>query len=81
MKNVALFATLGLLMMVYVNADSAPANAQDNDESTIKIYKRLIPADVLRGNRTRVIIFCKEVSLLGIVSNSPSHSVARADRD
>lgn len=69
MKNVALFATLGLLMMVYVNADSAPSNSQDNDESTIKIYKRLIPADVLRGNRTRMTIFCKEVPLLGIILN------------
>lgn len=49
MKNVILFATLGLLMVIYVKADSAPAAPQDDEENTIKVYKRLIPADVLRG--------------------------------
>lgn len=49
-KNVIFFATFGLLMVIYVHADSAPANSED-EENTIKIYKRLIPADVLRGKK------------------------------
>lgn len=47
--------TLGLVLAVIVNAaddqNSEATNAKDNenDEETIKVYKRLIPADVLRG--------------------------------
>lgn len=33
--------------MAYVFGADEPA--KDNDEDTVKIYKRLIPADVLRG--------------------------------
>lgn len=47
MKNYVLFVTFGLLVVSYVYAESA-SNA-DDDENTIKVYKRLIPADVLRG--------------------------------
>lgn len=47
--KVTVFLAVGLcLFTTYINADEAKDNA-DDDENTIKIYKRLIPADVLRG--------------------------------
>lgn len=55
LKNFTIFIAFGLLMIVCVSnaEDSDAAEAKDNiedDENTIKTYKRLIPADVLRGN-------------------------------
>jgi len=52
--RVSVIVTVGLLFTVFVSADdsNAAATAQkdnaENDEDTIRIYKRLIPADVLR---------------------------------
>lgn len=44
LKKFSLYFTLGVcLFVIYVEADN------ENEENTIKIYKRLIPADVLRG--------------------------------
>lgn len=54
LKNLTIFIVFGLLMVVCVSKadDSDAAESKDNlddDENTIKVYKRLIPADVLRG--------------------------------
>jgi len=46
--------TLGLVLAIVVsgaddsNADASSPKEVDNEEETIKVYKRLIPADVLR---------------------------------
>lgn len=43
--KVTIFLAVGLcLFSVYVNAEG-----KDDEETTVKVYKRLIPADVLRG--------------------------------
>lgn len=47
--KVAVFLAVGLcLFTTYLSAEEAKDNAED-EENTIKVYKRLIPADVLRG--------------------------------
>lgn len=50
------FFTLGLVVLSVIvngaeenNGDAAAAKENENDEESIKVYKRLIPADVLRG--------------------------------
>lgn len=44
--KVSVFLTVGIcLFAICVKAEGA----NEDDENTIKIYKRLIPADVLRG--------------------------------
>lgn len=46
--KVAIFLAVGLCLFAnYINAEDAKNN--DDDENVIKIFKRLIPADVLRG--------------------------------
>lgn len=46
--KVTIFLAVGLCVFAnYINAEEAKNN--DDDENTIKIFKRLIPADVLRG--------------------------------
>lgn len=48
--KVTVFLAVGLcLFSTYLNAEDAKDNAEE-DENTIKVYKRLIPADVLRGS-------------------------------
>lgn len=48
--KVTVFLAVGLcLFTTYINAEEAKENAED-EENTIKVYKRLIPADVLRGS-------------------------------
>lgn len=47
--KVTVFLAVGLCLFTnYLNAEDSKDNA-DEDENTIKVYKRLIPADVLRG--------------------------------
>lgn len=44
-----IFLAVGLCLFAnYINAEDAKDNAED-DENVIKVFKRLIPADVLRG--------------------------------
>lgn len=62
LKNLTIFIAFGLLMIVCVSRadDSDAAESKDNiedDENTIKVYKRLIPADVLRGKLDSHISF------------------------
>lgn len=48
--KVTVFLAVGLcLFTAYISAEDAKDDA-DDDENTIKVYKRLIPADVLRGS-------------------------------
>lgn len=48
--KVTVFLAVGLcLFTTYLSAEEAKDNAESEDENTIKVYKRLIPADVLRG--------------------------------
>lgn len=47
--KVTVFLAVGLCLFTnYINAEEAKDNAEDG-ENVIKVYKRLIPADVLRG--------------------------------
>lgn len=47
--KVTIFLAVGLCFFItYITAEESKDNAED-EENTIKIYKRLIPADVLRG--------------------------------
>ena len=61
------FLTLGLVLAVIVsgadeNNGDAAAKENENDEETIKIYKRLIPADVLRGKQRSKLFFNLSIS-------------------
>lgn len=48
--KVTVFLAVGLcLFTTYLSAEEAKDNAESEDENTIKVYKRLIPADILRG--------------------------------
>lgn len=47
--KVTIFLAVGLCLFAsYIEAEEAK-NKADDDENVIKVYKRLIPADVLRG--------------------------------
>lgn len=47
--KVTVFLAVGLcLFTTYLSAEETKDNAEE-DENSIKVYKRLIPADVLRG--------------------------------
>lgn len=47
--KVTIFLAVGLcLFTTYIGAEESKDSA-DDEEDTIKVYKRLIPADVLRG--------------------------------
>lgn len=54
LKKVLILVAVGLLLTVYVNgADdnaASESHAVEEDENASKTYKRLIPADVLRGS-------------------------------
>lgn len=50
-----IFLAVGLCLFTnYINAEEKHA---EDEENTIKIYKRLIPADVLRGLYTLCTLF------------------------
>lgn len=56
--KVTVFLAVGLcLFATYLSAEEAKDNAESEDENTIKVYKRLIPADVLRGLCGILLIF------------------------
>lgn len=58
MNGFKLFAFVALFVAVaYAEEAKAPAAAAAGEEETIKVYKRLIPADVLRGKERRKKIF------------------------
>lgn len=73
--------TLGLVLAIVVsgaddsNADASSPKEVDNEEETIKVYKRLIPADVLRGksfiDKFAIIrLFAQKLALMKNVENS-----------
>lgn len=70
--------TLGFVLAVVVsaaedsNAEASSPKGSDNEEETIKVYKRLIPADVLRGNV--VYSFISIISLIYLISLLGNHS-------
>ena len=49
--KVSIVVFVAVLSLAYVYADDSAVTQKDNqnEEENIKIYKRLIPADVLRG--------------------------------
>lgn len=61
-SNWIILITFGVLLMVCVSkTDDSAAESKDtntdDDENTIKIYKRLIPADVLRGKSPYYVVY------------------------
>lgn len=55
--KVSMFLAVGIcLFAISVYAEGATEN--EDDENTIKVYKRLIPADVLRGLCLNQFHFC-----------------------
>lgn len=48
MNSLKVFAFVALFVAVFAAEEAAKEAAKDGEE-TIKVYKRLIPADVLRG--------------------------------
>lgn len=61
-SNWIILITFGVLLMVCVSkTDDSAAESKDtntdDDENTIKIYKRLIPADVLRGKSPYYLVY------------------------
>lgn len=49
LKMTIAFGLLFIIFLSQTNISSAESSDKDGDENTIKVYKRLIPADVLRG--------------------------------